>query len=431
MDDDKLLLTIPKDLLMIITSYDHQILFSLRETFLMNFDWFALIKYNFSLTYSKESTTNNDIMRTYIWNCIKNYLNCQINVSENNIYIKNKTGKIMNCGRNDYNQLGTVLSKQKKRPYFVPIKLPFPETEQKNIVQIICTKWSTILRSNNGILLNIGYNLFGLKIQQFEKIKKDNILQVVCGNDHIIILLTDGRLMAFGQNSDGALGCGVTLYIIEFTEIDNVPKNIDEIVCSNTHTIIRLTDGSLMSTGMNSFGQLGHNDKASRYKFEEIKNIPKNIVQVACGQYHTIIRLTDGTLMGCGDNSSGQLGLNNTEMALKKFTEIKNVPKNIVEVVCGYAHTVIRLTDGTLMSCGLNGKGELGHGDDKSRNIFTIIKNAPKNIIQLICRGQYTLIRLTDDTIMCCGDNENGQFGNGSYKDENKFTKVFNLNKLV
>ena len=52
------------------------------------------------------------------------------------------------------------------------------------------------------------------------------------------------------------------------------------------------------------------------------------------------------------------------------FTEIKSIPQNISEVVCGYASTFIRLTNGKIMSCGYNNYGQLGHGDILDRTIF-------------------------------------------------------------
>ncbi|AYV78078.1 MAG: hect e3 ubiquitin [Edafosvirus sp.] len=432
MDDNKILHTIPKDLLMIIISYDPVLIFNLPESSYTKYDWYALIKNNFSLTYSKGTTTNNDMMKTYIWNCIKDDLNCDISAGSNHIIIKKTNGELMSCGRNDRNQLG-YKTNQTNQLYFGKINAL---SKNMLISQVNCGTCHTIIKLDSGKLLGIGFHVaLGCEDSghndQFRKIPNvpKNISQIICGSDYTFILLTDGTLIACGLNSNGRLGCGKKEYITQFTKIDNIPENIVEVACGHSHTIIRLIDGTLMSTGNNLYGQLGHNDKKYRNKFEEIKDIPKNIVQVACGIYHTIIRLTDGTLMGCGGNNYGELGLLKLSH-VTTFVQIENIPKNIVEVACGYYYSIIRLTDGTLMSCGENMYGELGHGDNKSRNAFTIIEDIPKNIIQLMCKGQYTLIRLTDDTIMCCGSNQFGQFGNNSSTSKNKFVKVFNINTI-
>src|SRR5205814_1926245 len=107
-----------------------------------------------------------------------------------------------------------------------------------------------------------------------------------------------------------------TVFILEEEEIDwygviknnfrvEYAKKIMEVVCGCYHTIIRLTDGTLMSCGNNEYGQLGQGDTKNRTKFEEIKNMPKNIMEIVCGTYHTIVRLTDGTIISCGYNYYG------------------------------------------------------------------------------------------------------------------------------
>ncbi|AYV83672.1 MAG: chromosome condensation regulator [Hyperionvirus sp.] len=128
-----------------------------------------------------------------------------------------------------------------------------------------------------------------------------------------------------------------------------------------------------MSSGNNRYGQLGLGDYAPRNLFCEIKGIGKNTVEVKSGYLHTIIRLTNGTLMSCGCNESGQLGLGDN---LNRFSyeEIRGIPKNIDEVVSGSFHSVVALTDKTLMSCGFNSYGQLGLGDNIPRNIFSVIK---------------------------------------------------------
>ena len=86
--------------------------------------------------------------------------------------------------------------------------------------------------------------------------------------------------------------------------------------------MIRLTNGNVMSCGLNSSGQLGHGDTANRTLFEQIKALPKNISEISCGNCHTIIRLTDGRLITCGSNSYDQLG-HGDKINRTTFEEVK------------------------------------------------------------------------------------------------------------
>ena len=53
---------------------------------------------------------------------------------------------------------------------------------------------------------------------------------------------------------------------------------------------------------------MGHGDRRNRIIFTEITGIPQNIYEVICGSHNTFIRLTNGKIMSCGINSSGKLG---------------------------------------------------------------------------------------------------------------------------
>ncbi|AYV82554.1 MAG: chromosome condensation regulator [Hyperionvirus sp.] len=338
---------LPIDLQYKIIGYNHEMLFLRSE--LVGYDWFKLIRMNFGLQYSKDSSSGDQMMKVYLGNC-------------------------------------------------------------RSRSKIVCGFSFTIVRLEDGTLMGSGYNeLRGLgiegknKINKFEPIPKipKNVAEVACGYGFTIIRLTDGTLMSCGSNASGGWGRGNTDSRNEFREISGIPKNITQVVCGKFHRIIRLTDGTLMGCGDNYAGELGLGDNKKKNLFEEIRGIPKNIVDVACGGFHTIIRLTDGALMGCGSNSHGQLG-NVIINSKNTFEEIANVPKNIVDVACGEFHTIIRLTDGTLMGCGVNGHGQLGLGDYQDRHVFTKIEKV-KDVAEIACASYGTIIRLMDGTLMSCG----------------------------
>ncbi len=66
------------------------------------------------------------------------------------------------------------------------------------------------------------------------------------------------------------------------------------------------------------------------------------------------------TLFGWGDNSYGAIG-NGTQTDYSSPIQIGNLT-NWKQVACGYKHTVVIKTDGTLWVCGRNNKGQLGNG---------------------------------------------------------------------
>ena len=64
------------------------------------------------------------------------------------------------------------------------------------------------------------------------------------------------------------------------------------------------------------------------------------------------------------------------------------------------------------MSCGYNGYGQLGHGDNIDRMIFEEIKRVAENVCKIICGNRFnTFILLTNGRILSCGYNYHGNLG--------------------
>ncbi|AYV83673.1 MAG: chromosome condensation regulator [Hyperionvirus sp.] len=295
---DSLFINLPVDLQYIIVGYNPRVIFNLSRSELEKYDWFKLIKIIFSLGHEKSSCTNEEIMRAYLHNC-------------------------------------------------------------KHKSKIICSFTSTIVRLIDGRLMVSGYNV---RENIFKEVNlPSQSVEIIVGGSYTIIKLRDGTLMR-GLHDNGLWDIGLGGDGKIFIGIDKIPGDIAELVSGQYHSIIRLKDGTLMSWGYNTCGELGLGDNNNRNMFEKIINTPKNIVEVICGSYFTFIKLADGTLMSCGNNDQGQLGLGDNN-GRNIFCEIKGIPKNIAKVICGMHHCIIQLTDGTLMCCGKNDTGELGLGD--------------------------------------------------------------------
>ncbi|AYV82747.1 MAG: chromosome condensation regulator [Hyperionvirus sp.] len=470
-----LIKALPKELQYMVTNYDPTVLFCiLSKSELTEYDWFKLIRMNFSLCYQRDECTNEEIMEVYLNECYNgnksmifqgeyytivrlnectlmssgyNYVGqlglgdhrdrygfqkisginipiVEVACGKDFIVIRLMDGTLMGCGCNESGQLG--FGDYKNRNKFEEIK-----NIGKNIVEVKCAYSYTIIRFGDGILMGCGSNEHGqlglgdrLKRNVFEKIDSvpKNIVEVISGTFNVIVRLTDGTLMATGYNDHGELGLGDKRNRYGFVKVGGIGKNIAKVFTGCCNTAILLTDGTLLVSGYNQYGQLGLGDKRDRMSFEKITGIPKNIRKVVWSQYHAFIILTNGTLMGCGFNSSGQLGLGDHE-CLCFFEEVKGVPKNIEEVTTRNSHTIIRLMDGKLMSCGSNVNGELGLGDFIGRKSFEGIKGVPKNISEVVFPMYGTLIRLTDGTMMGCGCNIE-ELGFGDYVKRNVFTKL-------
>ena len=188
----------------------------------------------------------------------------------------------------------------------------------------------------------------------------------------------------------------------------------------SNHTLILKNDSTLWGCGNNSSGQLGLGYTANRLSFTIIGINTNDIKSVYCGYGHTFILKNNGTLWGCGGNSYGELGLGDTNNR-KIFAQITTNVNDIKSVYCGNNHTIILKNDGTLWGSGYNRLGHLGLGDTTNRNIFTKITT---DIKSAYCGSEYTVALKNDGTLWACGDNHYGQLGLGDTTNRKTLTQV-------
>jgi hypothetical protein len=209
-------------------------------------------------------------------------------------------------------------------------------------------------------------------------------------------------------------------------------KKIVQVACGYYHTIFLDDNGNVYSCGLNSVGQLGYTNDGGVETPRKITPgtgddlLDKTIVQVACGWYHTIFLDDNGNVYSCGENNNGQLGYTNdgnveTPRKITPATGDDLIGKTIVQVVCGYYHTIFLDDNGNVYSCGYNDNGQLGYTNDNifNTNVFTPkqIEPAPgddlsgKKIVQVACGSYHTIFLDDNGNVYSCGLNISGQLG--------------------
>ena len=135
-------------------------------------------------------------------------------------------------------------------------------------------------------------------------------------------------------------------------------------------------DGTIWGTGENYMGQLGVGYSNSKIILTQITSDISGCTPqyIARGQYHTIVLMTNGTLWGTGWNVFGQLGTVDfsytilTPMDTSMLINPTRIPKSIS---CGQYNTVVLMSDGTIWGTGYNANGQLGTGDTNNKSVLT------------------------------------------------------------
>lgn len=167
----------------------------------------------------------------------------------------------------------------------------------------------------------------------------------------------------------------------------------------------------LFMAGLNSTGQLGLSNTQDELDFKRIKTFSKDdVLDVACGRSHTVVRTSHG-VYASGGNSHGQLGRENTARDRTVFIRINQLGRgdNVAQIACGWDHTAF-LVAGKVLTCGWAADGQTGHGHTQHNAVPTPVVGLPE-ITSISSHSDTTLAMGADGSVWAWGNSEYGQTG--------------------
>jgi alpha-tubulin suppressor-like RCC1 family protein len=211
------------------------------------------------------------------------------------------------------------------------------------------------------------------------------------------------------------------------------------------YMMVGLTDGSLLGWGRTYNQALGINETSDTVVTarKPIFNIPvpagvtvKDFVICSASAWAL---LSNGWVYSAGLNGYGQLGHGDTT-ARPVFTRIEYFVTNgiaVDKIFCGGSreHSALASAffvagNGDIYACGYNGYGQLGVGDTAQRTIPTRISGAFSNVVDIVVAAAtqaHVFLRTANGDVYASGRNGHGQLGLGDTTNRSAFTKVPNV----
>ena len=204
-----------------------------------------------------------------------------------------------------------------------------------------------------GILVNNDWKTPTLIKYEFQ----GSLIQIECGTDHSLFLDSMGIMYGCGSNDKKQLSnkykilTNITIFKYDF-------NNIIKIACGQYASYLVNDKMELYTVGSNQCGQLGINDDSASSNGEFNLILDHNVVTVAAGSSHVIFLTQNGQVFGFGYNAYSQCGYQIPEL-LKPMKINVDSDKNLIDVKCGAYHTIIVTQQNDWYSFGRNNESQL------------------------------------------------------------------------
>lgn len=238
----------------------------------------------------------------------------------------------------------------------------------------------------------------------------NNWLKIVGSPTHTVGLREDGTLWGWGQNNDYELGQGVgNNYLSQLTPIQiGTDNHWVDVAVTDSGTFALKNDGTFWGCGFNSNVILGF---LGNYVYTLSQGPSNNWSKIQAGSFFILAQKTDGTLWSWGSGTFGQVGNGQFSGSLTPFQITTDTWKDFA---AGSTRSYGIKTDGTLWAWGRNQEGQLGDGTFENRNLPTQI-GTDNDWDRIYAAGATTTVGIkTDGSVWVWGNNNFGQFGNGT-----------------
>ncbi|XP_070070832.1 probable E3 ubiquitin-protein ligase HERC3 isoform X1 [Drosophila takahashii] len=249
------------------------------------------------------------------------------------------------------------------------------------------------------------------------------VLQVACGHRHTLFLTASGKVYACGSNDHSQLGHELPTKRPRMSPFLLIPELQDyvviQIACGSRHSLALSDWGQVLSWGDNDCGQLGHATDQDIVQLPKVVRqlVSKTVVQIACGNNHSLALTSCGELYSWGSNIYGQLGVKSPKELTHcnhplQLTTVLGIP--LAAIACGGNHSFLISKSSAVFGWGRNNCGQLGLNDEMNRNYPTQLKTLRTLGVRFVaCGDEFSVFLTNEGGVFTCGAGAYGQLGHG------------------
>lgn len=349
---------------------------------------------------------------------------------ENHTLILKSDGTVWAYGNNQYGQTGAKDANGRIIRYSDKETLvEFPEGTAP-IIRIAAGDAFSVALDADGNVWTWGYNANGRlglgnsdsRIHLTPEYVMSNIIKIDAGKSEVIALNKAGYVYTWGKNNGGSLGViGTSEDQYKPIRIRNIAGAID-IAAGEYHSMVLTSDGTVWTTGRNTSGQLGRDVQKSEY-FEKVE-LGEKIAYIEAGNRASLAIDVSGKVWVWGDNTNGQLGLGVNENKISIPTKVETISEKAASASIGENHIHVVTSSGMLYVAGSNNYGQLGVGKETEKtNRFVPVTALGNNVMNSNAGINYSTVIDKDGKVYGFGDYD---LGTRSFTDSDKPVMITN-----
>ncbi|XP_053477988.1 probable E3 ubiquitin-protein ligase HERC6 isoform X1 [Ictalurus furcatus] len=305
------------------------------------------------------------------------------------------------------------------------ITTPTSVNFNEQLVQISCGEQHTLFLTVRGQVLSCGRNSKGQLGRSKSRdtrlpVKIEGlgaVAAVACGQDHSLALCDSGQVFSWGAGGEGQLG--------QRNSVAKCPKPVPvqiqlpfqipvvQVACGNFHSLALTKGGEVLSWGQNKYGQLGLGKSVDLQTepalVRSLVGVP--VIQISAGGAHTLALALPAQVFCCGANSVGQLGLNRTDVkgrfAVCAVPALRNL--GVSSINCGAAHTAVLTKAGEVYTFGEGAHGQLGHNSTNNELRPRKVEGLDEPAKQVTCGSHHTLVLMPSGVLFTFGRDVQGK----------------------
>eukprot|EP00045_Choanoeca_perplexa_P008457 m.78440 g.78440 ORF g.78440 m.78440 type:complete len:382 (-) comp14503_c0_seq7:1384-2529(-) len=277
--------------------------------------------------------------------------------------------------------------------------------------------------------------------------------QVACGWDFTLVLLNQdhNNLLACGSNRYSQLGLKDVKATGTFQTVAWSAQNCAKAIAAGMRhsALIDASDGCLYTFGTGKHGQLGlgsdiiHAATPSQVCIPQVllnagdetaagavanglptTTAPTNpswsVSHLSVGSHHTCVVDSIGRLWTCGRNTFGQVtGLRGNQRHWQWYNIGQWPVDDVVQLQCGWSHTLVMLRSGEVHGWGRANYGQLGQEQVAGEDALSGVQQAvlPDKAVELAVGTEHALCCTETGDVYGFGWNEHGNIGDGTEVD--------------